>query len=74
MADINLTIDDQAVTVAQGATILDAAKSLGIEIPTLCHLKGLEPEAIWAVLLRTPYREDSMWRPSRRHSTNRRVR
>jgi formate dehydrogenase major subunit len=43
MADINLTIDDQAVTVAQGATILDAAKAVGIEIPTLCHLPDHPP-------------------------------
>ena len=35
---INLTIDGQAVQVEKGSTILDAAKKLGIEIPTLCHL------------------------------------
>ena len=27
----------------QGQTILDAAKDAGIEIPTLCHLKGTTP-------------------------------
>jgi formate dehydrogenase major subunit len=31
-----LTIDGRAITVAPGATILDAARSAGIEIPTLC--------------------------------------
>jgi formate dehydrogenase major subunit len=31
-----LTIDGQPITVAPGATILDAARSAGIEIPTLC--------------------------------------
>ena len=31
-----LTIDGRSVTVAAGATILDAARALGIEIPTLC--------------------------------------
>ena len=35
---INLTIDGQAVQVEKGSTILDAAKKLGIEIPTLCNL------------------------------------
>jgi len=40
MRDINLTIDGQSVTVEAGATILDAAKKLGIAIPTLCHLEG----------------------------------
>ena len=35
---INLTIDNRAVCVEKGTTILDAAKSCGIEIPTLCHI------------------------------------
>ncbi len=38
-----ITIDDQPVEVPAGATILDAAEKLGIEIPTLCFLKGYEP-------------------------------
>ncbi|MHC4626733.1 MAG: 2Fe-2S iron-sulfur cluster-binding protein [Planctomycetota bacterium] len=38
-----LTIDDRQVEVAGGATILDAAGKLGIEIPTLCFLKGCKP-------------------------------
>ncbi len=39
---ITLTIDDRQVTVPKGTTILKAARSIGIEIPTLCHyeLKG----------------------------------
>ena len=39
---INLTIDGRPVSVEPGTTILDAAKSCGIDIPTLCHinLKG----------------------------------
>ncbi len=32
-----LKIDNKEVTTAAGTTILDAAKSLGIHIPTLCH-------------------------------------
>ena len=39
----HITIDDQRVEVPAGATILDAAEKLGIEIPTLCFLKGYEP-------------------------------
>lgn len=35
---INLTIDNRPVSVEKGTTILDAAKSCGIEIPTLCHI------------------------------------
>jgi hypothetical protein len=39
----NLTIDGKSVLVPEGATILDAAQALGIEIPTLCFLKELLP-------------------------------
>jgi len=38
-----LWIDNQEVEVPDGATILEAAEKLGIDIPTLCHMKGLEP-------------------------------
>lgn len=38
-----LWIDDREVEVAEGATILDAARALGIEIPTLCFLQGYRP-------------------------------
>lgn len=36
-------IDNREVDVPAGATILEAARLAGIEIPTLCFLKGLEP-------------------------------
>lgn len=45
MSRITLTIDGRTVTVEQGATVLEAARRLGIEIPTLCHVPGLEPSA-----------------------------
>lgn len=35
---INVTIDNQPVSVAEGTTILDAARQTHIRIPTLCHL------------------------------------
>ena len=38
---INLTIDGQKVTVPEGTTILNAAKQVGIDIPTLCFLKDI---------------------------------
>lgn len=38
-----LTINNIKVDAEDGMTILDAAKSVGINIPTLCHLKGLTP-------------------------------
>ena len=38
---INLTIDGINVSVPEGTTILEAAKSAGIDIPTLCFLKDI---------------------------------
>jgi formate dehydrogenase major subunit len=40
---VTLTIDGREVTVEQGTTVLEAALRLGIEIPTLCHVEGIEP-------------------------------
>ena len=39
---INLTIDGRPVSVPKGTTVLDAAATVGIDIPALCHidLKG----------------------------------
>ena len=41
MAKINLIIDGQAIVVEEGTTILDAAKTVGVNIPTLCYYKDL---------------------------------
>ena len=38
---VNLTIDGQKVSVPQGTTIMQAAATVGIEIPRLCYLKGI---------------------------------
>ena len=38
---VNLTIDKIAVSVSEGTTILEAAASVGIEIPSLCYLKDI---------------------------------
>ncbi len=38
---VNLTIDNQKITVEKGTTILEAAKQAGIDIPTLCFLKEI---------------------------------
>ena len=40
---LTLTIDGQEVTVDPGTTVLEAARSVGIDIPTLCHDPRLEP-------------------------------
>jgi predicted molibdopterin-dependent oxidoreductase YjgC len=40
---IEIKIDGTLVSVAEGSTILDAAKKLGIDTPTLCFLESLTP-------------------------------
>ncbi|HEY8021430.1 MAG TPA: 2Fe-2S iron-sulfur cluster-binding protein [Thermoanaerobaculia bacterium] len=40
---VELTIDGRPVAVPAGATLLDAARQLGIETPTLCFLENLTP-------------------------------
>jgi len=40
---IKITIDGKEIEVEKYSTILEAANQLGIEIPTLCHHKGIEP-------------------------------
>jgi formate dehydrogenase alpha subunit len=39
--EITLHIDGQPVSVPEGTTILQAAESIGIEIPRLCYFEGL---------------------------------
>ena len=38
---INLTIDNIPVTVPEGTTVLEAARSVGIKVPSLCFLKDV---------------------------------
>jgi len=40
---LTLTIDGQKAEVEEGTTVLEAARQLGIEIPTLCYHKALSP-------------------------------
>src|SRR5271155_1094063 len=40
---IEVKIDGKPVSVAEGSTILDAARKLGIDTPTLCFLETLTP-------------------------------
>ncbi len=43
MSEILLTIDGKEVRAKQDMTLLEAARSVGISIPTLCHHDKLEP-------------------------------
>ncbi|MBD3410604.1 MAG: 2Fe-2S iron-sulfur cluster binding domain-containing protein, partial [Ignavibacteriales bacterium] len=40
---VELTINNVQVQAEEGMTVLEAAKSVGVNIPTLCHLKDLFP-------------------------------
>ena len=43
MSEILLQIDGNEVRATEGMTVLEAAQSAGISIPTLCHHEKLEP-------------------------------
>lgn len=43
MSEIFLQIDGKEVGATEGMTLLEAARSAGISIPTLCHHEKLEP-------------------------------
>ncbi|MDO9111081.1 MAG: 2Fe-2S iron-sulfur cluster-binding protein, partial [Desulfatirhabdiaceae bacterium] len=43
MSEILLQIDGKEVRAKEGMTVLAAAQSAGISIPTLCHHENLEP-------------------------------
>jgi bidirectional [NiFe] hydrogenase diaphorase subunit len=43
MSEILLSIDGKEVKAKEGMTVLQAAQSAGIKIPTLCHHEKLEP-------------------------------
>jgi len=43
MSEILVRIDGKEVRAKEGTTILEAARSAGISIPTLCHHEKLEP-------------------------------
>ncbi len=38
---VSLKIDEKQVTVPEGTTVMEAAASVGIRIPSLCYLKGI---------------------------------
>src|SRR5437763_6962167 len=40
---VTLTIDEQQVTVPKGTLLIEAAKTIGINIPYLCYYQKLTP-------------------------------
>lgn len=51
MSQVTLTIDGEQVAVSAGATILDACRAAGVEIPTLCHGPTLTPANVCRVCM-----------------------
>ena len=45
MIPVKLTIDGHPASVPPGTTILAAARTLGLAVPTLCHVEGFDPSA-----------------------------
>jgi len=50
-AQISLTIDGKPVSVEPGTTIFDAARRMGIAIPTLCHQQNETPVGVCRLCL-----------------------
>ena len=40
---VEITIDGRPVSAPEGSTILEAAASVGVTVPTLCYLETLAP-------------------------------
>ena len=49
VAMVKVSIDGREVEVPSGTTIFDAAATLGIKIPVLCHREHMNPVAVCRV-------------------------
>ena len=43
---VTLSIDGKTVTVAEGTTLWEAAREIGIDIPVLCHSPRMRPVGV----------------------------
>ena len=41
MADVNITVDGKKLAVPAGTLLIEACKSVGIEVPAFCYYPGL---------------------------------
>ena len=46
---VSITIDGREITSRAGATIWEVARSMGVEVPRLCHQPGMEPVGVCRV-------------------------
>ena len=56
---VHMTVNGQAVTVPEGATVLEAVRAAKVELPTLCHHEGLAPSGacrLCMVAITAPHR------------------
>jgi NADH-quinone oxidoreductase subunit G len=44
MADVNITVDGKKVTAPAGTLLIEACKSVGIEVPAFCYYPNLSPQ------------------------------
>ena len=51
MSEVTLTIDNKQVKAAEGTTVLEAARSAGIYIPTLCAHEKLKPYSVCRICM-----------------------
>src|SRR5687768_18273820 len=45
MADVTITVDGKKVTAPAGTLLIEACKSVGIEVPSFCYYPGLSLQA-----------------------------
>ena len=57
---INLIINNQRVSVIDDSTVLSAAETLGIAIPTLCHVNGYKPNTSCMICVVHELKTDSL--------------
>jgi bidirectional [NiFe] hydrogenase diaphorase subunit len=51
MSQVTLTIDDKQVSAEEGMTLLEAARSAGVFVPTLCHHEELKPYSVCRICM-----------------------
>ena len=54
---IHVTINGKPVEVSEGSTIMEAAETAGIRIPSLCHMKNVHQYGSPAVSVLWKWRE-----------------
>src|SRR5258706_15943926 len=45
MADVTITVDGKKITAPAGTLLIEACKSVGIEVPSFCYYPGLSLQA-----------------------------